>query len=249
MKETLNMKNKNEVAILILTHNSPIETAYFLDNIIQNTSVPYRLHIFDYQSELSPMKDMLMKAVKDNNGYYRSIAEQMSMSDIYNEMLKTVYQEYAVFVPINYLVNVNWLVDLIYNYDSVKNAGVISILSNHKNAYLSAEVYETNFKKEDEMKTIWVNQGNMQNELLFFKKDRVQKVGDFDVRLKNVGLEKAEWSYRFLGNGYTNFSITKNTVVSYEIDNPFLFPKITAQAKKELKEQMKIMYKVKQFKK
>jgi hypothetical protein len=173
----------------------------------------------------------------------------MSKAEIYNEMLKTVYQEYAVFVPVNFLVNINWLSDLIYNYESVKKAGAISILANHKKAYLSAEVYENDFKKEDEMKTIWVNKATMQNDLVFFKKDRLEKVGEFDVRLKHVGLEKAEWTYRFLGNGYTNFSITKNTAVTYEIDNPYLFPNISKEAKDELKEQVKIMYKVKQFKK
>tara|TARA_R110001592_G_scaffold123811_1_gene332167 strand:- start:930 stop:1676 length:747 start_codon:yes stop_codon:yes gene_type:complete len=240
---------KDEIAILILTHNSPIETAYFLDNIICNTQSPYRLHIFDYQSELSPMKDMLMKAVTDNNGYYKHFTEELSKAEIYNEMLKTVYQDYAVIVPINFLVNKNWLTDLKYNYAAVKNSGAVGILSNHKKAYLSAEVYQNDLKKEDEMKTIWVNSTNMNNDLIFFKSDRIKEVGEFDTRLKYEGLEKAEWSYRFLGNGYSNFCITKNTVISYEIDNQFLFPKISDQAKKELKEQMKIMYKVKQYKK
>ena len=240
---------KNEVAILVLTHNSPIETAFFLDHTIEYTTEPYRFHIFDYQSTIESMRKMLEKAVKENNGYYTHITKPMSKSQLYNLMLQTVYQKYAVFLPINFLINQNWLSDLIYNYESVKNAGAIGILSNYKKAYLSAEIYTNDFEKEDEMKTIWVNHTNMLNELIFFKKDRIEKVGQFDERLKHRGLEKAEWTYRFLGNGYSNFSITKNTIVSYEIDNDFLFPRISSKAKDELKEQAKIMAKVKQFKK
>ena len=82
---------------------------------------------------------------------------------------------------------------------------------------------------------------------MFFSKENAQKIGKVDDKLQQTGLELAEWSFRFLGSGLTNYYITQNSVIKYPIENAVLFPEVSEYAKKEFKEKINQIVKDKNY--
>jgi hypothetical protein len=75
------------------------------------TSYKYRLHILDNGSIDSELQGFLQYIAKKHNGYYKHYQEAKPLSECYNFLLQTVYQENCVFFPVNSLVDYDWLED------------------------------------------------------------------------------------------------------------------------------------------
>jgi len=258
----------SKTAIFLITHDSPIETAYFLDNLIEKTKDDFSLYVYDYFSGNEDLKTVLQKAAKDSNGEYISITKtnpvgiydsmtQNGISEvkpdgysrtfIYNKMLKSLVADYGVFIDINYILNHNWLKDLKYYYKAIKKSGCVSIKPTFKDISLSVALFEDETQPEDTLKTIWVNQNNVMKSFMFFSRDNAQNIGGVDDNLQQTGLELAEWSFRFLGEGLTNYYITQNNVIKYPIENSILFPEVSEHAKNEFKEKINRIVKDKNY--
>ena len=260
----------SSVAIFLITHNNPIETAVFLDNLTEKTGEKYNLYVYDYYDGNEDLKKALIKATEQTEGEYVSITKtnpvgiydtitHKGVSEVkpsgysriflYNRMLENLTQDYGVFLDINYLLNQRWLADLKYYYNSIKKSGCVSIKCTFKDLELSVALFEDETKEEDTLNTIWVNNTNVMKSFIFFSKENAQKVGKIDENLQESGLELAEWSFRFLREGLTNYYITQNSVIRYPIENSVLFPQVSEHAKNEFKERVNSIIKNKNYSK
>ena len=238
------------VAIFIVTHDNPIETAYFLDTLFTETAYDFRLYIYDFYNGNEDMKNMLITATNKSKGQYIQLNKfdskefkqmsdlkgNISLAHIYNSMLSKMTEDYGVFLSINFLVSKGWLKDLVYYNTSIKNSGCSSIGHTFKNIALTSALFEDETKSEPVMKTIWVNATNTFNEFVFFSKDTYekQKIGLVDTTFEIKGHELSEWSFRFLNKGLCNYYISHNSAIKYKIENDILFPAVTDVGKKEL---------------
>jgi len=258
----------SKVAVFLITHNSPIETAYFLDNLLGNTTDKFSLYVYDYYDGNEDLKKALLVATEQTDGEYISITktnkvglydimtekgvsivktEGYSRTFIYNKMLKSLVADFGVFMDINYLVNKKWLHNLKYYYNHIAKSGCLSIKATFKDMELSVALFEDETQPEDTLKTIWVNQSNVMKSFMFFSKENAQKVGLVDEKLKQIGLELAEWSFRFLSEGLTNYYITESSIIKYPIKNSILFPEVSEHAKLEFKERVNKIVKNKNY--
>ena len=227
----------NSVAICIITHDNPIETAFFIDRLIEVTNQDFSLYVYDRYTGNQDMKKMLMTATNQTKGRYEQIdVNKTTNAQIYNSMLTKMYEDYGVFMSINFLVNEGWLTDLIYYNKSIKNSGCSSISSCFQNVTLSSALFDDETLLEPITKTIWVNDTNTLNEFVFFSKKAYEEksIGFFDLSNKLKGLELSEWSFRFLANGLFNYYIGQNSGIKYKIEDEILFPSIKNVGKKEL---------------
>ena len=225
------------VAIFLITHDNAIETAYFLDRLFQVTKHDFTLYVYDRYTGNEDMKKMLITATNKTKGQYKQVAvDNVSIGQIYNSMLSKMSEDYGVFISINFLVNKDWLNDLIYYNTSIKNSGCSSVSSCFQNVSLTSALFDDDTKTEPVTKTIWVNDTLTLNEFVFFSKTAYEDndIGLFKVANEINGLELSEWSFRYLANGLFNYYIGQNSIVKYKIDNEILFPKVADIGKKEL---------------
>jgi len=102
----------NSVAICIITHDNSIETAFFIDRLIEVTNQDFSLYVYDRYTGNQDMKKMLMTATNQTKGRYEQIdVNKTTNAQIYNSMLTKMYEDYGVFMSINFLVNEGWLTD------------------------------------------------------------------------------------------------------------------------------------------
>jgi len=243
------MQNENEVAIFMITNNNFFDTKFCIENLIENTNVPYRLYILNLNTTDTDFISYLDSLPLKVNCFVTHIKKDISLASIYNKMLDMVYQKYVVIMPCNVLVNCNWLIDLIHSYNCIENSGCISIKSSTENLYLTSILFSSTTNLEDEMKTVYVNRTNIISNFLFFAMDRVAKVGRF-TEINNIqGLELSEFSFRFLGHGYINYYLKYQNCLKPPLQDSTIFPIITEESKINLKEQINIMVNLKQYKK
>lgn len=252
----------NSTSIFLITKGSPIETALFLDNLFDKTQGNFSVNIYDYYEGNDDMTKMLQTACEKTNGEYVQILKkndvytvvkrgdttneypnELNKSMVYNMMLANLKEEYAVFMSINYILSKNWLVDILYYYKGFHNSGCVSLKHTYKNMSLSVALFSDETTQEDKLKPIWFNQHNYFTDFVFFSKQKAKTVGDLDITLGNNGLELAEWSFRFLKLGLSNYQIKQNSVIKYKIDNDFLFPEITDKAKQIFKDKINVLMK------
>lgn len=238
-----------EVAVCLILNQNLSLSQFSINNLISKTNGKYRLYIFclDKNEEIEVY---LNKLKKHNDCYFKFYPKNTDISDLYNAFLEMVYQDYIVFMKPNILITKNWLNELIYNYEDIKNSGCISIKSNSNNLVLTSLLSNSlDSKGEEKMKTVYVNHKNLIRDFIFFKRDRLQKVGKFDKRDNIKGLELSEFSFRFIAHGYNNFWLKYATVNKFEFEDDILFPKITDEVKQNFKMLADTMIKKQQFKK
>jgi hypothetical protein len=225
--------SSNEISVCVLVNDNPFETNFCLQNLIEKTNVPFSLHVYWFQNFLEINNEIESGLHKyDNFKNYVSVNGIKSLSYAYNDFLNNCKTQYAVIVPSNIIVNSNWLHELKYAYINFENSGCISIKENSENLKLTSKLFSNTQLKEDQMKTVYVDDKNFFKDFVFFETQKAKEVGNFNDDPVLNGLQMSEWTFRFFAKGYSNFYLTYNNVVRLKTTDEILNPETSNEAKK-----------------
>ena len=223
----------NEISVCVLVNDNSFEASFCVLNLIAKTNLPFNLHVYDFNANVDLDKKIAEALHEyDNFKSYIRIKCLKSISYAYNDFLNNCKTEYAVIVPSNVIVNNNWLHELKYAYINFENSGCISIKENSENLKLTSKLFSNTQLKEDQMKTVYVDDKNFFKDFVFFETKKAKEVGYFNEDPVLNGLQMSEWTFRFFAKGYSNYYLTYNNVVRLKTTDETLNPEISNEAKK-----------------
>jgi hypothetical protein len=223
----------NKISVCIVVNDNLFESTYCVLNLIAKTNLPFSLYVYDFKDNVN-LHNKISKALHEYNNLksYSRVSRTKSLSFAYNDFLNNCKTEYAVIVPSNVIVNDSWLNELKYAYINFENSGCISIKENSENLKLSSKLFVNTKLKEDQMKTVYVDDKNFFKDFVFFETKKGKEMGYFNEDPVLKGLEMSEWTFRFFAKGYPNFYLTYNNVIRLKTVDEILNPDITNEAKK-----------------
>jgi hypothetical protein len=211
------------IGVCVVTNNNYEETKFFIDNLINKIDGKCTLYLYDYKSESKDFRNYLANVCMAISGRMCFITEQTKLPTIYNQFIVNAKDKYLAILPINAIVDYNWISELLYHYKNIVNSGCIGIRSQQDDVELSSVLFNSSVKDEDEMRTIWVKNLNVLDAPLFFEKSKIEIVGLLCEDFENNGYEMNEFSFRFTANGFLNYYIRNTSCIKTFIENPFLF--------------------------
>ena len=117
------------------------------------------MHILDNASSDTRVVEYLEKVCEDTKGYFYHAENTMNVGECLNHLLGSVHQEYCAFVPVDALVNQNWLIDLLTQYSILNNSGVLSIRNGSEKLALSPQLHKKAvYGEEAELKNVLTNE-------------------------------------------------------------------------------------------
>ena len=235
-----------ETAVCLITNNNYLETRYCIENFMQKTSHTYRLHILDNGSTNSELIGYLEHLAKKHKGYFKHYVNPVSLAECYNFLLQTVYQENCVFFPVKFLVDDDWLEDLITSLDTIQNCGVACIRPIDTKISFTPLLHNSWSEEDDYLESVIATRDKI-NTVIAFKKKVVDEVGTFDQQLNSPSFEISEFCFRVKINGHNNYYIRKQSCYQIPVQNQILFPEITKENIANFKQAIETMYKVRTF--
>jgi hypothetical protein len=223
----------NEISVCVLVNENIFEASFCVQNLIEKTNLPFNLTVYYFKSNID-LDASISKALHDYDNLKSYISHNCvkSLSYAYNDFLNNCKTQYAVIVPSNIIVNSNWLHELKYAYINFENSGCISIKENSENLKLTSKLFSNTQLKEDQMKTVYVDDKNFFKDFVFFETQKAKEVGYFNEDPVLNGLQMSEWTFRFFAKGYSNFYLTYNNVVRLKTTDKILNPETSNEAKK-----------------
>lgn len=223
----------NKISVCVVVNENPFESTFCVLNLIAKTNLPFSLHVYDFKDNVN-LHSKISEALHEYNNLksYYKVCRPKSLSFAYNDFLNNCKTEYAVIVPSNVIVNDNWLNELKYAYINFENSGCISIKENSENLKLSSKLFVNTKLKEDQMKTVYVDDKNFFKDFVFFETKKAKEMGYFNEEPVLKGLEMSEWTFRFFAKGYSNFYLNYNNVIRLKTIDEVLNPDTTNEAKK-----------------
>jgi hypothetical protein len=226
------VKRSEPISVCVVLNENDFENKFCLKNLIDKTSFPFHLHVYNLFFSDSKAIDKFLKDLNFNDSYQQkniSFSKNLkTLSECYNDFLKNCDTKYAVFLPSNCVVNNNWLTELKFNYESFEKSGCVSIKSNSENLNLTSKVFFDSTNKlnfDDQCRTVYVDNNNFFLDFAFFQTDKIKEMGYLNNNLK--GLEIAEWTFRWFAKGYSNYYLKYESVIRLKTEDDLLKPKIT----------------------
>lgn len=235
-----------ETAVCLITNNNYLETRYCIENLMSKTSVKFRLQILDNGSTDSELVAYLDHVAKKNKGYFKHYVNPVSLAECYNFLIQTVYQENCVFFPTKYLVDDNWLEDLLTSLETIQSCGVACIRPVDTKIVFTPLLHNS-FEEEDDFLKNVIETRDKINTVVAFKRSILETVGKFDEHLNSPSFEISEFCFRTKLNGFNNYYIRQQSCYALPVQNELLFPTITKENIDNFKQAIETMYKVKTF--
>jgi GT2 family glycosyltransferase len=231
------MADYENIALCIVTHDSPKELNRFAWSIEHSTTYPCKYHILDNGSTSNEAITIAQTLWLNNKGVYDSVNKPMFLGQAYNRLLDSIERKYCAFVPINNILSHGWLQEILHEKDMIENTGAVSIKSQNDNLYISGLL------AGDEIRLSYLQKDNNVGGILFAETELLKRVGGFDESNTISGYEFEEISHRIMLEGKCNYYIHRAKRIEFEINNPILFPEKTEQTiynyRKKLKENFK----------
>jgi glycosyltransferase involved in cell wall biosynthesis len=241
---------KESIAVCIVVNDLYFESRYVVENLINKTKLKFKLYVLDNASSDERVKEYYSKLCEKKKWLYQSSESKLNYSKALNTLLKLVTEDYIALIPVNCLLNSNWLEDLLSNIKTVDSSGLISIKNSIDKLFLVPVLHHSPKSYEDKLKNVYVSETNAVEGVLFFNKNICfEKVGFFNEKFENNGYEQIEFSYRFTKQGFNNIYIRKQSLIKLNLQNQIIFPKKTKDGFLELKEEIKNMAINQNFKK
>ena len=165
--------------------------------------------------------------------------EGRGIVDCRNEFIKNCEQEYICIVPEHYIVNQNWLEDLVNAYKKDAKAGVLSIRKGDEDCVISSIAVDDYSTTEQVLENVFKTKTNLVEGILFFEKNRVKIDLDNYKTIFVKNHEDIALSMKLSLNGYANYYIRKQTAISLKNDEERTEEQII-EFKKEVNEFTKI---------
>jgi hypothetical protein len=213
----------NDIALCIVTHDSPKELSRFAYCIEQTTTYPCKYHILDNGSTSQIAITTAETLWTNNKGLYDRVEKPMFLGEAYNRLLNSVETKYCIFIPINNLLSHGWLQEILHEISMIDNTGAVSIKSQNDNLFISGLL------ADESIRLSYLQKDNTIGGILFAETQLLKKVGGFDESNTILGYEFEEISHRIMLMGKANYYIHKAKRIEFEIDNPILFPVKTEQ--------------------
>jgi hypothetical protein len=144
--------------------------------------------------------------------------ENKNTFDCRNEFIANCEQDYICIVPEDYLLDINWLEDLLNAYKKDEKAGVLSIRNGAENCYLSPVQVTNDFESELILENVFKTPNNWVEGLLFFEKNRVKEHLDSCSKLLFKNHSDIALCLALSFKGYTNYYIRKQSAISLKND-------------------------------
>jgi len=237
-----------EIAICLIIHNDYYATRYCIENLMSKTNHKFRFQIVDNASTDENVIEYIKTLAEKEKGHLHRFSEQKSLTECYNYLLQTVYQEYCIIFPLNCIVGFNWLEDLITSAEKIENFGCVCIRPIGMEIQFLPVLHTSILEPEDYLENV-IETRDAINTVVLFKKELTSIVGNFDVHLQSPGFELSEFCFRIKVNGFQNYYIRKQMLYKMRINNEVLFPKMNKDNIAQFKEAIEIMFKVKTFRK
>lgn len=216
---------QNEVGVCIVGSNNDYTTKYVIDNLISKTSCNIRFYITLISN--GEQHDSIFKEYENAEVNYKQITSEVktTLSDLINENLSKVKEDYCVIFPCNALVDINWCEDLLYNVKTLENIGCVGIRPINKKVSLTPIL-----NKDSELKNVWTTGNNVVDGVVMFETKHIKgDIGMYDKWFENTGYEQAEFSLKFAFAGMNNFYIRKQSYIELPFNNDIIFPKTTKE--------------------
>lgn len=219
------MKQSESVSICILLNENEFESKFCLENLVCNTDLNFELFLYLFKPNESVVKMLQSYSNSKNNFISLNVFNNnQSVTGVYNHFLNCTKNPYNVIIASDIIVNKHWLINLKHSYKNIIKSGCISLKSNSDKLILSSKL-----DAEDSLRTVYVSEENLFNDLVFFSSDKIKEIGYFNDKLK--GVELAEWSFRFFANGYENYYLKYKNVIRLNCNDAFLKPKLSQEIK------------------
>jgi len=222
-------RHKNEptsIAVCVVTNGNEIESRFFFESLIPTLTTNCALSIYDLGSEKS-LRNYCAQCAILNNGRYRYLPEMgNNLASIYNYIISDCDEDYIAIVPINAIMEANWVNELLCQGETLTNcnAGVIGIRSSGVELELSNTSFYNTFSQSDEMAPVWMGKLNIIQLPILFKRSIVQEIGGFDESYKDPAFVVDDFSFKAASYGYINFYATNTICIKPFIENRVLLP-------------------------
>jgi len=143
--------------------------------------------------------------------------EGRSIFDCRNEFIKNCEQEYICIVPEHYIVDQNWLEDLVNAYKKDAKAGILSIRKGDEDCVISSIAVD-DYSTEQVLENVFKTKTNLVEGILFFEKDKAKIDLDNYSTIFVKNHEDIALSMKLSLNGYANYYIRKQTAISLKKD-------------------------------
>ena len=231
----------DNVAVCLVAHNSPKEFSMFVEHLDNATTHPCKYHILDNASTDNETIVACQSLWIDNKGVLERTETPLKLGACYNKLLNTVERKYCAFIPMNNILSNGWLQNVLFEYETIKDAGLLSIKSQNDNLYLSGLL-----SNDEKIKLTYLQKDNNVGGILFGKTDTFKDAGGFDTENNIDGLEFEELSHRVMLQGKINFYIQNAKRIELPIINSMLFPEITDETRKNYRNKLQKNFKTTQ---
>jgi len=239
-----------KTAVLVVVNDLFYQTRFFVDNLVTKTKIDIRLHVLDNNSSdprIAEFFESFCKKDKRDWEFTRS-ETTLNVAQSYNVLLDSLKEDekYACICPINLMVNTHWLESIKSFYVNISNSGIVGIRTGNEKTFFMPVLHEST-TGEPYLVNTWFTENNSVEGVLFFNKEVLGKVGNFDPGLNAEGFEQSEFAFRVSANGYKNYYIRNQTCSKIDTENSVLFPKRTDVGMSRLKDEIESMVKTKNF--
>jgi hypothetical protein len=213
----------------------------FIEHLQKATDYPCKYHILDNASTEQETVMACQSLWLDNKGVFEQTETPMKLSACYNRLLNTVERKYCAFIPMNNILSYAWLQYVMFEHESIKDAGLISVKSQNDNLYLSGLL-----SMDERIKLCYLQKDNNIGGMLFGKTDTFIDAGGFDCESNIDGLEFEELSHRVMLQGKINFYIQSAKRIEIPVKNSMLFPEITNETRMNYRKKLQNNFKTTQ---
>lgn len=227
------METSNNVAIFIANHDSFILTQNCINNLIDKTTYPFTLYIYN-MSKVDDIDEIeYFNHVCKSYGHKLIQEKYNHVSEAYQSFINSMDADYICFLPNTEIVSKGWIEELIYNYNKFDSCGIISIKSQETHCDLTLMQLNPNSTEADSS-YVWVGNNNARiSGLLFFDrkfKDEISDAFSEELSVKAYGifgLKKLRindvLSILASLNCKNNFYIMNQNVIHIDYINDFLY--------------------------
>lgn len=182
--------------------------------------------------------------------YLKNIADKIvdvtgkNKYEAYNKLFTLCEGEYVCVISNNVFPQKNWLSEIIFNYENIKNSGVVSICNDVTDANCIPLVNHEN----DTFHNVIVPQDNLiKNECLYvFLREHLFLIGGFDTTSHLYGNEFKHLQLRYSYMLYNNYYIPNQSVVTIN-EEEYLDENLQEKSNKHFEISIKIMKKQRSF--
>jgi hypothetical protein len=231
--------SSRSIAVCIIADNQTAHlTRYCLTNLLEKTSVNIQLFLYDISSDSSDYLHNMFLGLStgQHNCYfnkyaYKGLDTVAKCRNSFLDAIKLYDNKYAVYLPVNCMVNKGWDNHLINSYEHCVDAGILSIRNGNEKLQTVPLLHHST-GPEPVFKPTWHGAHNFVHGILFFSVANAAQIGPhvFGIETGIGGFEDYELCYYANKIGQKVFYIAGSSVYCLRFENDKVFGRADNQA-------------------